>query len=103
MVRVIKKGFRELDGVQLILEEGNDLGSRWGWKASQVSDIAMYLSGNLRIANLLKHAVCVRRQKRKGKKDSTCQLGRRGVCILTNLPCFSSSVRYYMSYPGDIN
>lgn len=39
MGRVIKKGFRELDGVLLILEEGNDLGSRWRWKASQVSDM----------------------------------------------------------------
>lgn len=51
----------------------------------------MYLSRNLRIVNLLKRTLCVRRQKRKGKKYSTCKLGRRGVCILTNLAHFSSS------------
>lgn len=63
----------------------------------------MYLSGDLRIVNLLKHTVHVRRQKRKGKKYATCKLGRRDVCILTNLSHFSSSVGYYMSFPGDIN
>lgn len=39
MGRVVKKGSRALEGVQLILEEGNDLGSRWGWTASQRSDM----------------------------------------------------------------
>lgn len=36
---VIKKGFREQEGVQLTLEEGNHLDSSQVWKASQVSGV----------------------------------------------------------------
>lgn len=35
----VKKGFWKLEGVLVIPEEGSDLGSRCGWKASQVSDV----------------------------------------------------------------
>lgn len=61
MGRVIKKGFRELEGAQLVVEERNDLGSRWEWKVSQMSDVPCTCRGNLRTVNLLKHRVHARK------------------------------------------